>query len=239
MMKSARASRRSAATSFVRIARRSRGPSRLAGRALRDGGKTEAAHHLLHRRVPAGGMERAVVGARDGAGVTGVVPDRLPLEVIELRALLGSDRVALAADLEAEVAVLVVADDEVFRKAVHGLVDGAVDEERGARHGRHLARAIGRREVARIPLEEMAVVPSAPDVAVEVEPGVLQRAVVEEELGPDRADPVAVERGEHRSEPARADRYHVAVEKEEGLAGGDAGARVVGRRVAEIGRHHD
>src|SRR5690242_10389812 len=233
-MKSASASRRWRATSFVCIFLYSGGAARLPGRRVlgRDG--AEAAHRLLHRRIPARGVEPAVVGAGDGAGVAGVVPDRLALEVIERRRRLVADGVALGADLQTEIAVLVVADDEVLGEAVHRLVERAVHEERGAGDARDLARAVRRREVARIALEVVAVVPSALGVAVEIEAGVLERAVVEDELGADRADALAFERGQHRAEPTRGSRQDVAVEEEERLAGRELRTGVVRRGVAEI-----
>ncbi len=76
----------------------------------------------------------------------------------------------------------------------------------------------------------MGVLPELPTgPTVEVHAGVLERVVLVEQLGTERADALGrVVEGAHRADPARSVGNHVRVEQQQARPGGDLDAEVVG-----------
>src|SRR5690606_40932705 len=116
-----------------------------------------------------------------------------PLQMVELGLGNIMNAVAAGPDLEAEVAVLVVADDIVGRKAAHGGEQPGGEHQAGTGDRRNLAADLRRSEVTRQPLEIVVVKPAALVILNEVKPGVLDRMVLIEQLGADGADAPGVE----------------------------------------------
>src|SRR5690606_18820133 len=183
-------------------------------------------------------MEPGIVLAGEAAHIIRAAADRAALEMVKRHGRLVEYLEAKLSDLQAKIAVLIVADDIVFRIAADEIEDILARYEAGAGDARHFTRTECRWIVTRHALVIVMVEPDALTVAGEIKPAMLKRAVLEQEARADCPKLGLIEqRLDQLLQPAMFRSHDVRIQHDDGCSGRNAGACIAGPRIAAIAVH--